>query len=140
MLAIAGDAYKLPTSVVEEEIRRNGQFHDTLSHYAHVLLIQVLRSAACNGLHSMQQRCTRWMLMTLDRTDVGHFSITHDFLARLLGVQRTGISQLVERLAAEGVLDVSRGEIRIANRAKLQQLTCECYSIIKAQFAGFTGE
>jgi CRP-like cAMP-binding protein len=140
MVAIGGDAYKLPTRVVEDEIKINGKFHNTLSHYAHVLLIQVLRSAACNGLHTMQQRCTRWMLMTLDRTNVEHFSITHGFLASLLGVQRSGISQLVERLASQGVLDLTRGEIRIANREKLEQLTCECYSIIKEQFTAFAGK
>jgi CRP-like cAMP-binding protein len=139
MVAIGGTAYKLPTRVVENEIRENGKFHDTLSHYAHVLLIQTLRSAACNGLHSLQQRCARWMLMTLDRTDLSRFSITHDFLASLLGVQRSGVSQLVERLASEGVLEISRGEIHVADRKKLEQVCCECYWIIKEQFASFTG-
>jgi len=139
MVTIAGSAYKLPTRVVEHEIRENGKFHDTLSHYSHVLLIQTLRSAACNGLHSLQQRCARWMLMTLDRTDLSRFAITHDFLANLLGVQRSGVSQLVERLASEGVLEISRGEIRVADRNKLEKISCECYWIIKEQFASFTG-
>lgn len=75
--------------------------------------------------------------MTLDRTDVGHFAITHDFLASLLGVQRSGVSQLVERLASQGVLDISRGEIRVADRKKLESVSCECYAIIKEQFANF---
>jgi CRP-like cAMP-binding protein len=140
MVAISGHAYMLPASVVEDEIKKNGKFHDTLSHYSHLLLIQTLRAAACNGLHSLQQRCARWMLMTLDRTDLSRFAITHDFLASLLGVQRPGVSQLVERLSAEGVLDISRGEIRVTDRRKLEAIACECYGIIREQFAIFTGK
>jgi CRP-like cAMP-binding protein len=134
MVAIPGFAYKVPTQVVEHEIRENGDFHDILSHYSHSLLIQTLRSTACNGLHTMEQRCSRWMLMTLDRTDISQFVITHDFLASLLGVQRPGISLLVERLASQGVVEIGRGEIRVADRNKLERLSCECYAIMKEQF------
>ena len=109
MVVIAGEANKLSTDVVEREIRENGKFHNTLSHYSHVLLVQTLRSTACNGLHTMEQRCARWMLGTLDRTGVERFAITHEFLAGLLGVQRSGVSGLVERLASQGILDISRG-------------------------------
>jgi CRP-like cAMP-binding protein len=133
IVAMPGHASVVPTRVVEHEIRENGEFHDVLSHYAHTLLIQTLRSAACNALHTMEQRCCRWMLMTLDRIDIDRFVITHDFLASLLGVQRTGISQLVERLASHGVIESGRGEIRVADRNKLQSLSCECYEMMKEQ-------
>ena len=135
MVAIPGQAYKVPADVIEHEIRKNGTFHNTLSHYSHVLLIQTLRSTACNGLHSLEQRCARWMLMTLDRTGNDRFVITHDFLSQLLGVQRTGVTGLVDRLASEGVLETRRGEIRVADRNKLEHISCECYRIMRAQFA-----
>jgi CRP-like cAMP-binding protein len=135
IVTVSGHAYRVPTAVVEHEIRENGRFHDTLSHYSHVLLIQTLRSTACNGLHTLEQRCARWMLMTLDRTDVDRFAITHDFLAHLLGVQRPGVSELVERLASRGILEISRGKIRVADRKKLERVSCECYGIIREQFA-----
>ncbi len=135
MVTIAGDAYSVPAGLVEREIQRNGIFHNTLSHYSHVLLIQTLRSTACNGLHTLEQRCARWMLTTLDRTDVDHFVITHEFLASLLGVQRTGVSELVERLASRGVLEITRGQIRVTDRNKLEHFSCECYAIMKQQFA-----
>jgi hypothetical protein len=135
MVTIPGNAYKVPTALVEREIRENGGFHNTLSHYSHTLLIQTLRSTACNGLHTLEQRCSRWMLTTLDRTDIDHFVITHDFLASLLGVQRTGVSELVERLASHGVLEIRRGQIRVADRKKLEHISCECYGIMKEQFA-----
>jgi hypothetical protein len=137
MVSIPGYAYKVPTLVVEHEIRENGEFHDVLSHYSHTLLIQTLRSTACNGLHSLEQRCSRWMLMTLDRTDIAHFVITHDFLGSLLGVHRPGVSLLVERLAAQGIVEIGRGEIRVADRTKLERLSCECYGVMKEQFTNF---
>jgi CRP-like cAMP-binding protein len=133
IVAIPGSAHTVAARVVEHEIRANGEFHDVLSHYSHTLLIQTLRSSACNALHTMEQRCSRWMLMTLDRIDIRHFVITHDFLASLLGVQRSGISQLVERLAAHGVIESGRGEIRVSDRDKLEKLSCECYAMMKEQ-------
>lgn len=139
MVVITGDAYKVPAEVVEREIRQNGAFRNNLSHYSHVLLIQTLRSTACNGLHTMQQRCARWILTTLDRTDVDRFVITHDFLAQLLGVQRTGVTALVDRLASVGLLDIHRGWIRVADRKKLEDLSCECYRTMKQQFATHWG-
>jgi CRP-like cAMP-binding protein len=135
MVAIAGGAYRVPAEIVEQEIRQNGKFHNTLSHYSHVLLIQTLRSTACNGLHTLAQRCSRWMLTTLDRTELDRFVITHDFLASLLGVQRTGVSALVERLASLGILEIRRGRIRVADRKKLERVSCECYRTMKQQFA-----
>lgn len=75
------------------------------------------------------------MLMTLDRTDLDRFAITHDFLSQLLGVQRTGVTGLVDRLAAKGVLEIRRGAIRVTDREKLERVSCECYRVIKKQFA-----
>jgi CRP-like cAMP-binding protein len=134
IVAIGGRAYKIPSHVVELEIQQNGDFHDSLSVYAHALLIQALRSAACNALHTIEQRCSRWMLTTLDRTGVDDFAITHEFLASLLGVRRSSVSQLVERLVAKGILRTSRGQISVANRSKLEQITCECYRIVREYY------
>lgn len=134
MVSIAGDAYRVPADLVEREIKLNGTFHNTLSHYSHALLIQALRSTACNGLHTLEQRCSRWMLTTLDRTDIDHFVMTHEFLASLLGVRRPVVSDLVGRLASHGVLEIRRGQIRVADRKKLENLSCECYAVMKQQF------
>jgi CRP-like cAMP-binding protein len=134
MCAIAGTAFKVPTEVVEREIKQNGQFHNTLSNYAHVLLVQTLRSTACNGLHSLEQRSARWVLMTLDRTGLDRFFITHEFLASLLGAQRPSVSVLVERFVSEGILEISRGYIRVKSRERLERLSCECYWIVREEF------
>lgn len=140
IVAIGGAAYRVPTEVVETEIKRNQAFHNVLSHYAHALLIQAMRSGSCNGLHHLKQRCARWMLTTLDRTRTDDFWITQEFLASLLGVRRTGINDLVEEFVAMGVIENNRGHIRVIDRQKLGTLACECYGIIRAEFFNFTNK
>jgi Crp-like helix-turn-helix protein len=131
MVAIPGLAHRVPARFVEREIKRNGDFHNTLSHYSHSLLIQTLRSTACNGLHSLEQRCSRWILTTLDRTSLEQFVITHEFLSELLGVRRSSVSLFVERLAAKGILTIRRGSIRVLDRKALERTACECYRIMR---------
>jgi CRP-like cAMP-binding protein len=136
MVAIPGTAYRLPTDAIELEIQKNGRFHNILSHYSHALLIQTLRSTACNGLHTVEQRCSRWILATLDRVNLEQFEITQEFLAKLLGVQRTGITQVIGRLLSEGILTrTERGHIRLGDKEKLEETACECYGIMKKQFS-----
>ena len=134
MVAIPGRAYVLPSRMIEEELERNERFHDQVSNYSHALLVHSLRCVACNGLHSIEQRCTRWMLMTLDRTDSGQFSITHDFLAELLGVRRSSVSQATEKLVGSGVIENARGSITVIDRKALERITCECYFISREYF------
>jgi CRP-like cAMP-binding protein len=137
MVAVTGMAFRVPAHLVEAEIKENGAFHNTLTAYSHALLIQTLRSTACNGLHSIEQRAARWMLTTLDRTDTGEFEITHEFFGMLLGVRRASISTMVEALVSRDILDVSRGTIRVYNRPQLEKVSCECYSVIREAYAAF---
>src|SRR4051812_28072318 len=137
VVTVAGIAHKVPAALVESEIKRNGNFHNVLSAYAHALLIQTLRSTACNGLHTIEQRAARWMLTTLDRTDSQSFEITHEFLSTLLGVRRASISTLVEMLSERGVIEVSRGKVRVQDRRRLEPFACECYAVIRANFAEY---
>jgi CRP-like cAMP-binding protein len=119
---------------LDEEIKQNGHFHDLISKYSHALLIHEMRTTACNGLHSLQQRCARWMLTTLDRIDGDQFTITHDLLASLLGSHRPSVSLIVEEFEKRGIVRLQRGQIAIANRAVLEDCVCECYGIIKETF------
>lgn len=137
MVAVGGKAVKAPADVVEHEIRDNGTFHNVLSAYGHALLIQTLRSTACNGLHSIQQRAARWMLTTLDRTITDDFEITHEFFGSLLGVRRASVSTMVEHLASLHIIEVARGKICVNNRARLELVSCECYGIIREAYEIF---
>jgi CRP-like cAMP-binding protein len=131
MAVIGGRAFKIAARHVEEEIRRNGIFHNILTEYAHALLIASLRTGACNGLHTLPQRTARWMLSTLDRTENGHFTITQEFLAALLGCTRSSINVLLTEFEKVGAIRTTRGAIDVVNRAALEKLTCECYGVIR---------
>lgn len=137
MVAVGGTAIRVPSDLVEREIQMNGAFHGVLSTYAHALLIQTLRSTACNGLHSIEQRASRWMLTTLDRTDADQFEITHEFFGMLLGVRRASVSTVVETLVAQSILSVSRGKIVVHNRPQLEKAACECYGVIREAYLEF---
>jgi len=83
-----GTALKLSVEDLDLEFRENEPFRDILTEYSHALLIASMRTAACNGLHRLQERCARWMLTTLDRVDGDQFFVTKEFLAQLLGTRR----------------------------------------------------
>lgn len=136
MVAIDGAALKIDVEYLEQEVNRDRRFRDLLSHYSHALLIHSMRSTACNGLHSIAQRCARWILTPLDRVDpADRFSITQEFLADLLGASRPTVSDIVNDFARGGSIQLDRGIITIADRRGLERTTCECYEVIKAQFA-----
>ena len=134
IVAVGGRAVTLGIGALERELEENGHFHDVLTQYSHALLIASMRTSGCAGLHSVEQRCARWMLMTLDRVDTDHFLITHELLAAFLGARRSTVSEIVEGLAAEKILLIGRGHIRVANRAGLYARSCECYDVIKENY------
>lgn len=134
MAVIGGRAHKIAARHIEEEIRRNGTFHDVLTEYAHALLIASLRTGACNALHSLSQRCARWMLTTLDRTAEGRFTITQEFLAALLGCTRSTVNIALAEFEKSHAIRTTRGAIEVIDRAGLEKLTCECYQIVRATY------
>jgi hypothetical protein len=139
MVSVGGSARKISAEHVELEIRRNGLFHDLLSEYSHALLISSLRIGACNALHTVTQRCARWMLTTLDRTAQERFAITHDFLAGLLGCSRPTLTSILGELEAAGGIQTRRGMIEIVDRGRLEQSVCECYALVHRAFQDLHG-
>ncbi len=134
MVAVGGAAYAIEARHVEQETQRNSVFHNALSEYSHTLLISSLRTGACNALHTVTQRCARWMLITLDRTVQERFAITQEYLASLLGCNRPALTHILGELERAGGIHSTRGKIEIVNRIKLEQSTCECYRLIRGQF------
>lgn len=134
MVSVGGNARKIGTKHIEEEIRRNGLFHNLLSEYSHALLISSLRTGACNSLHAVTQRCARWMLTTLDRTSDDRLVITHEFLAELLGCTRTVLTGILGDLERLGGVETKRGRIEVVDRSRLEKSACECYPMIRETF------
>jgi hypothetical protein len=111
-----------------------------MHRYAHALFNQVAQSAACNHFHSIRQRCCRWILMTHDRMESDEFLLTQEFLAMMLGVQRTGVSVAAGALQRAGFIRYRRGVVTILDRRGLQQGACECYGVSKREFDRLLGD
>jgi len=100
--------------------------------------MQVAQTAACNRLHNIGQRLARWLLMTQDRVDSGSLPITHDFLATMLGTDRPSVSLAASVLQKKKLIEYTRGSVKIVDRKKLENTTCECYGVIQ-QYDGELG-
>ena len=135
IVVIEGTALRLPIADLDRELKDNGHFRDVLTEYSHALLVASMRTAACNGLHGLQERCARWILMTLDRVDADRFAVTKEFLAQLLGTNRPTVSVLVSALEKAGILKVEGREVTLADRDRLKEAACECYDIIRKTYA-----
>ena len=107
--------------------------------YHTAFLAQVSQAVACNGLHSVHQRCCRWLLMTQDRAHSDVFPMTHEFLAEMLGVRRSTVSEVLEPFQAEGLIRYSRGKCTVLDREGLKAGACECYRRINEEFARLFG-
>jgi CRP-like cAMP-binding protein len=121
----------MSASVFNAEMDRRGAFFNHVIRYNQALMSQIMQTTACNGLHSAEERCCRWLLMTHDRAEHDEFALTHEFLALMLGVRRPTVTLVVASLQAAGLIECRRGSVRITDRAGLESASCECYQAVK---------
>ena len=125
---------RIASSRLKAEITRDSPLRRLLLRYAGVFLFQISQGAACNGLHSVQQRCCRWLLMTHDRVEGDEFPITHEFLSQMLGVRRPSITEVLRPLQDDQLIRHHRGWMMILNREGLENASCECYRTIHEEY------
>ena len=130
------DASKISSQDLISEFRRNGELNRLILRFMHSLFTQVAQTAACNRLHTLDQRLARWLLMMHDRINGDEFTLTQEFLSRMLGVRRAGVSVAANDLRQSGLIDYHRGNINILNRRGLEAESCECYQIVKKEYNG----
>jgi CRP-like cAMP-binding protein len=140
VVVMPGYAYRLRRSLFEEEIeriggQRSGALHGMLLRYTQALITHMTQIAACNRHHSIEQQFSRWLLMILDRQNGSEIAITQQSIASLLGVRREGITEAAGKLQQAGVIRYCRGHISVLERAGLEAQSCECYQVIKNEFA-----
>jgi CRP-like cAMP-binding protein len=140
IMQIKGDALRLEASVLKEEVEKEGPLRRLLLRYNKAFLTQISQSVACNGLHSIQQRCCRWLLITHDRMESDEVPLTHEFLGVMLGVRRSSVTEVLGPLHAKGLVDNSRGMITILDRPGLERLSCECYRKVQDEFDRLLGK
>jgi CRP-like cAMP-binding protein len=131
IVQIAGDGFRMMGNSLERILRSAPQLQMILSRHAGLQGMQVAQTAACNRLHDIQQRLSRWLLMTQDRVDLGVLPITHDFIATMMGTDRSTVSLAASVLQKKGIIEYVRGAVKIVNRRKLQNSACECYGVIQ---------
>jgi CRP-like cAMP-binding protein len=130
---IPGAALRTTPDILQREMGQSEAVRELVRRFAQTTVSQLAQIAACNGLHSLQERCCRWLLIGHDSARSDSFLLTHELLAMILGVQRTGISIAARNLQEAGVIHYHRGHITIANRQRLEATACECYATIRAQ-------
>jgi CRP-like cAMP-binding protein len=138
VVQITGDGFRVEVGALQNTLESAPHLRLMLSRYAAIRGIQVAQTAACNRLHDIEQRLARWLLMTQDRVDSGSLPITHDFLATMLGTDRPSVSLTAGVLQKEGLIEYTRGAVKIVNRKKLEDSACECYGVIR-QYDGELG-
>jgi CRP-like cAMP-binding protein len=129
-----GAALRLKASVLREETKRGGMLQAHLLRYAHALLSQISQSVVCNVRHEIEGRLARWLLMYQDCAGTDEFMMTHEFIANMLGIRRAGVSMVANKLKRAGLINYHRGHFRIIDRRGLEEMTCECYPTVKAEF------
>ena len=131
---VRGDGFCISRSDFVKHAIGNPIFDGLLCRYARVFGYAVAQSVACNRLHSLPQRCARWLLMTHDRVGHDTFYLTQEFLAYMLGVHRPSVSVVASELQKLHLMDYRRGKITILDRLGLENASCECYEVNVRQY------
>jgi CRP-like cAMP-binding protein len=131
----AGHGYRLKAQVLLDEFNRAGPVMRLLLRYTQALLTQMAQTAICNRHHTVDQQLCRWLLLTLDRLPTTELTMTQELIASMLGVRREGVTVAAGRLQARGMISNRRGHISVLDRAGLEGEVCECYEVVKKEFA-----
>jgi CRP-like cAMP-binding protein len=140
LVQVEGEALQMDAEVFQSEVSRSGSFRRLMSLYSSAYAFQVAQAVACNGLHTIQRRCCRWILMTHDRALVDEFPLTHEFLSHMLGVRRVSITSVLKPLQAAGLIRNRRGRIAVLDRKGLEGAACECYQSVRREFDRLFGK
>ncbi len=130
---IVGDALRMKADVFKQEVTPASLLYSLLLRYTQALMNLISQSVACNRLHSVEDRCCRWLLLCQDRVESDEFPLTQEFLAQMLGVRRASVSVVAATLQKAGLIRYRRGKITILDRIGLEAASCECYQIVKQE-------
>ena len=134
MVQVAGEAKRLPAEAFETVIEQAPSLRSVLHTYTLAVLNQAGQQTACNRLHSLEQRCAKWLLTTHDHMDSEELPLTQELLAIMLGVRRPGVTVAAQALQDAGLISYRRGRISITDRLGLEKIACECYGRIRNDY------
>jgi CRP-like cAMP-binding protein len=136
---VPGEAIRISRDLFANLMRGNHDFQRQLDRYLQAYINLLGQLAACNRLHSLYERCARWILMTHDRVRSDKIHLTQEFLGMMLGSRRSGVTIAASILKAAGFISYAQGNITILDRPGLEDASCECYALAKEQF-GLLGQ
>jgi CRP-like cAMP-binding protein len=138
--AIVDSVVEIPTNalgikrkVLQSEMTRHDALREAVHKYHYLIVCQLAQNAACNRLHSLKERCCRWLLVACDSALAANFTLTHEFLAMLLGAQRPSVSTVTATLQRAGLIRYAHGHVTITDRAGVEKKACECYRTVRVQ-------
>ena len=132
---VPGSALKISTELFHS-LKTEAKFRRLLDRYVQAYVNMLGQLAACNRLHSVYERCARWLLMTQDRVESTEIRLTHEYLAMMLGTQRSGVTIAAGTLQKAGFIQYGQGIIEIVDRSGLEGASCECYDVAREEFGG----
>lgn len=132
---VAGRGIRMQAEPLIAEFKRGGQLQNLLLLYTQALFTQVTQTAACNRSHTIEERLARWLLIVSDHMQSEQFALTQEFIAQMLGCRRSGVTVAAGTLSQAGLISYRRGNMNILNRPDLEHTACECYLIIKNEYA-----
>jgi CRP-like cAMP-binding protein len=132
----SGVALRMRRRDIHAEFRRNSTLQDVLLRYTNAFLIQIAKWGVCNSYHTLQERLSRWLLVAYECSQSKVLPVTHEWLARVLGVRRASITVAAGRLQQSGVIRIRRGEIVIIDLVGLKRISCECYLVLQQSTRG----
>ena len=137
---IPGDSLRMPVEKFNEVLQKAKELRRLAYRFLQAYLSQVSQSVACNRLHPTEERFARWLLASNDRARSNTFQLTQEFLADMLGVHRPSVSLIARNFQQAGLLTYRRGVITILDREGIEEASCECYAVVRAQFERALGK
>lgn len=127
MVQVPGSAFRINRAFLGRELENDRALRRMMERYWRFAFGQLAQTAACNRLHTLEERCCRWLLTSHDNALADTFPLTHEFLATMLGTTRSSVSLTAKLLHRAGYIDYVRGVVTICDRAGLEETACECY-------------
>ena len=134
VVQLAGHAWRMRAAPMKASFDRGGALQHLLLRFTQALITQMTQTGVCNRHHAVDRQVCRWLLLVLDRLDSSELHMTQERIAHLLGVRREGVTEAAGRLQAAGLIEYSRGRIRVLDRAGLEQRACECYAVVRREY------
>ena len=135
IVQVGNGGYRLAAERLKSELNRHGALKTLMMRYVQARIIQLGQTAACNRYHNTEQRFARWLLTVRDNIQRNEFQLTHEFISQMLGVRRTGVTEVASKFQKANIIHYKRGFIRITSEEKLEACTCECYRLIAREFS-----